>query len=92
MFRAIVGSILGLAIAAPALAASEIDTCRDTGATSEARLAACSAVIADATTAGGPKAAAHAYVGDSLAKSATTTARSWPSPRRMKPTPKTSST
>jgi Flp pilus assembly protein TadD len=68
MFRAVVGSILGLAIAAPALAASEIETCRDAGATSEARLAACSAVIADATMSGGPKAAAHAYIGDSLAR------------------------
>jgi tetratricopeptide (TPR) repeat protein len=68
MFRAIVGSILGLAVAGPALAASEIETCRDAGATSEARLAACSAVIVDATVTGGPKAAAHAYIGDSLAR------------------------
>ena len=29
MFRAIVGSIFGLAIAGPALAAAEIETCRD---------------------------------------------------------------
>ena len=68
MFRAILGSILGLAIAGPALAASEIGTCRDAGAASEARLAACSAVIADATITGGSKAAAHAYIGDSLAR------------------------
>src|SRR5258705_5560877 len=31
MFRVIVGSILGLAIAGPALAAAEIETCRDAG-------------------------------------------------------------
>jgi hypothetical protein len=65
MFRAVFGSILVLAMAGPALAAAEIETCRDAGATSEARLVACSAVIADATITGRPKAAAHAYVGDS---------------------------
>ena len=55
-------------MAGPALAAAEIETCRDAGATSEARLVACSAVIADATMSGRPKAAAHAYIGDSLAR------------------------
>ena len=45
MFRAVFGSILVLAMAGPALAAAEIETCRDAGATSEARLVACSAVI-----------------------------------------------
>ena len=68
MFRVIACSILGLAIVGPALAASEIETCRDAGATSDARLAACSAVIADTTIPGGPKAAAHAYLGDTLAR------------------------
>jgi tetratricopeptide (TPR) repeat protein len=68
MFRTIFGSILGLAIAGPALATAAIETCTDAGAASEARLAACSAVIADATITGRPKAAAHAHLGESLAK------------------------
>lgn len=68
MFAVIAGLIFGLAIAGPALAASEIETCRDNGATAEARFAACSAVIADGTIPGGPKAAAHAFIGDALAR------------------------
>ena len=59
MFRAIVGSILGLAIAGPALAAAEIETCRDAGADIRGAARGLSAVIADAKITGRPKAAAH---------------------------------
>jgi tetratricopeptide (TPR) repeat protein len=68
MWRAILGSIVGLALAGPAFAAAAIETCRDAGAAPEARLAACSQVIADATIAARLRAGAHAYIGESLSK------------------------
>jgi tetratricopeptide (TPR) repeat protein len=68
MSRAILGSILGLIMAGPALADSAIETCRDAGAAADARLAACTSVAADAAVTGASKASAHAYIGDTLAR------------------------
>ena len=57
-----------LAAAGPALAAGDIETCRNTTAEPEARLAACESVIADDKITGPSRAAAFWYRGDSLMK------------------------
>jgi tetratricopeptide (TPR) repeat protein len=68
MLRALVLSIALFGISAPALAAADIDTCRDVGAEAEARLVACSAVTLDDSVTGKPRAAAYGYIGESQAK------------------------
>lgn len=66
MLRALIVSI-GLSLAATsALAASDLDTCRDNQAEAAARLTACNAVIADAKAPARPKAFAHWYVADTF--------------------------
>ena len=57
---------LVIASAAPALAAGDIDTCRDAAAEPAARLTACESVIADDKITGKSKAAAFAVRGDAL--------------------------
>ena len=54
--------------ASPALAAGDVDTCRDAAAEPGARLAACSSVTADDTITGKPKAAAYWFIGETLHK------------------------
>jgi tetratricopeptide (TPR) repeat protein len=67
MLRVLVFAVALLA-AAPALAAGDIDTCRDLGAEPAARLAACDSVIADDGITGKSKAAAFGFRGDALNK------------------------
>lgn len=68
MLRAFIVSI-GLFLAATsALAATDLDTCRDNQAEAASRLAACNAVIADAKAPAKPKAFAHWYAADALLK------------------------
>ena len=65
MLRALLIGIVTLVAAGPALAAADIDTCRDLGADPDARLVACSAVAADDTITGKPRAAAYQVIGES---------------------------
>ena len=53
-------------IATSALAATDIETCRDNQAEAAARLMACTAVTADDKVTGKPKAFANWYIGDAL--------------------------
>jgi tetratricopeptide (TPR) repeat protein len=68
MLRAFLLSIVALLAAVPALAAGDIDTCRNTGAEATARLAACEGVIADDTITGKSRGAAFWFRGDTLIK------------------------
>ncbi|MBR1125873.1 caspase family protein [Bradyrhizobium lablabi] len=68
MLRACSLLIAPLFVATSALAATEVETCRDNQADAAIRLTACNAVIADDKAAGRPKAFAHWYVADSLLK------------------------
>jgi len=68
MLRACLLSIGLSVIATSALAATDIETCRDNQADAAARLTACNAAIADDKVTGKPKACAHWYIGDSLSK------------------------
>jgi tetratricopeptide (TPR) repeat protein len=68
MSRAILLFVVTLALGGPALAAGDIDGCRDAAAEPGARLVACSSVTADDTITGKPKAAAYWFVGDTLHK------------------------
>ncbi|SDO87484.1 tetratricopeptide repeat protein [Afipia sp. GAS231] len=68
MLRALFVAIVTLAGAGPVLAAADIDICRDPAAEAEARLVACSAVTADDTINGKPRAAAYQVIGDSFMK------------------------
>ena len=68
MLRACLLSIGLSVIATSALAATDIETCRDNQADAAARLTACNAAIADDKVIGKPKAFAHWYIGDSLSK------------------------
>ena len=58
MLRALLLVLVMLVVAGPALAAGEIDTCRDARAEPVARLAACESVIADEKITGPSRAAA----------------------------------
>src|SRR4030095_6629442 len=66
MLRACFLSVGLSVIATSALAATDIETCRDNQADAAARLVACNAAIADDKVTGKPKAFAHWYIGDSL--------------------------
>jgi tetratricopeptide (TPR) repeat protein len=66
MIRGFLLSAVTLAVAGPALAATDIETCRDNQADAAARLTACNAAVADDKVTGKPKAFAHWYIGDSL--------------------------
>jgi tetratricopeptide (TPR) repeat protein len=68
MLRGFFPLIVALAAAGPALAAGDIDTCRDAGAEPAPRLVACESVVADDKITGKSKAAAFGYVGDALNK------------------------
>src|ERR1700730_4513374 len=68
MLRALFVAIVALVGMGPVLAAADIDTCRDPAAESEARLVACSAVTADDTITGKPRAAAYQVIGDAFMK------------------------
>jgi tetratricopeptide (TPR) repeat protein len=68
MLRAFLLSIVAVVAATPALAATDIETCRDNQADAAARLTACNAAIADDKVTGRPKAFAVWYIGDSLMK------------------------
>ena len=59
MLRAFFLSSSPLSSPAPALAASDVETCRDNQADAAARLTACKAVIADDKVTGKPKAFAN---------------------------------
>ena len=63
-----VASMVALGISGPALAAGDIDTCRDAGAEPAPRLAACESVIADEAITGKSKAAAFSFRGETLIK------------------------
>jgi tetratricopeptide (TPR) repeat protein len=68
MLRAFFLSVGLWVIATSALAATDLETCRDNQADAAVRLTACTAVTADDKTTGKPKAYAHWYLGDSLIK------------------------
>ena len=68
MLRALFLPISLMLTATSALAATDVETCRDNQAEAAARLTACNAVIADDKVTGKPKAVAHWYIGDSLSK------------------------
>lgn len=68
MLRGFFLMIIALLVACPALAAGDIDTCRDNAAEAAARLAACESVIADDTITGKSRAFALWYRGDTLIK------------------------
>lgn len=68
MLRTLLIGIVTLAAAVPALAAADIDTCRDLGADPDARLVACTAVTADDKVTGKSRAAAYQVIGDSFMK------------------------
>src|SRR6185295_1303626 len=68
MLRALLLGLVMLAATAPARAAGDIDTCRNSTAEPVARLAACESVIADEKITGPSRAAAFWYRGDSLMK------------------------
>ena len=67
MLRALLLGVVMLA-AGPALAAGDVDTCRNSTAEPAARLAACESVIADDKITGPSRAAAFWFRGDSLMK------------------------
>jgi tetratricopeptide (TPR) repeat protein len=66
MLRALFLSVGLSVLATSALAATDIETCRDNQADGAARLTACNAAVADDKVTGKPKAFAHWYIGDSL--------------------------
>jgi tetratricopeptide (TPR) repeat protein len=68
MLRACSLLIASLLVATSALAATDVDTCRDNQADAAIRLTACNAVIADDKVTGRPKAFAHWYLADTLLK------------------------
>jgi tetratricopeptide (TPR) repeat protein len=68
MLRGLFPIVVALVTAGPALAAGDIDTCRDSGAEPAARLAACEAVIADDKITGKPRGSAFWMRGDALMK------------------------
>jgi len=68
MLRALLMGIVMLVAAGPALAAGDIDTCRNSTAEPAARLAACETVIADEKITGKSRAAAFWVRGDALMK------------------------
>jgi tetratricopeptide (TPR) repeat protein len=68
MLRTFFLSIGSLVFATAALAAGDVETCRDNQADATARLTACNAVIADDKITGKPKAFANWYLGDILMK------------------------
>src|SRR5262249_44536815 len=57
---------IGLSVLATSAWAGDVETCRDNQAEAAARLTACTAVVADDTVTGKPKAYANWYIGDSL--------------------------
>jgi hypothetical protein len=61
MLRGLFLSIALLGISVPALAAADVDVCRDPGAELAARQAACESVIADDKISGKPRAAASGF-------------------------------
>ena len=65
MLRACFQSAGLFVVAMPALAATEVETCRDNKVEAAVRLTACTAVAADEKVTGKPKAFANWYVGDS---------------------------
>src|SRR5215216_1841796 len=66
MLRALFLSVGLSVLATSALAATDIETCRDNQAEAADRLTACNAAVADDKITGKPKAFAHWYIGDSL--------------------------
>jgi tetratricopeptide (TPR) repeat protein len=68
MLRGLFLIVAALVAACPALAAGDIDTCRDNGAEPAARQAACESVIADDKVTGKSKAYAFWFRGDALNK------------------------
>src|SRR3977135_4168759 len=68
MLRGFFPMIVALVVTGPALAAGDIDTCRDAGAEPAPRLAACESVIADEAITGKSKAAAFSFRGETLIK------------------------
>jgi len=68
MLRGLFPIVIALVAAGPALAAGDIDTCRDNGAEPAARQVACESVIADDKVTGKPKAYAFWFRGDGLNK------------------------
>jgi|GraSoiStandDraft_4_1057263.scaffolds.fasta_scaffold21904_3 tetratricopeptide (TPR) repeat protein len=68
MLRAIVLFVGLSVIAGSALAATDLETCRDNQAEAAVRLAACTAAAADDKVTGRPKSFANWYIGDSLLK------------------------
>src|SRR4029453_1513715 len=66
MLRATFLSVGLSVLATSALAATDIETCRDNQADAAARLTACNAAGADDKVTGRPKAFANWYIGDSL--------------------------
>jgi tetratricopeptide (TPR) repeat protein len=68
MLPALLLGLVMLAAAGPALAAGDIDTCRNSTAEPVARLVACESVIADEKITGPSRAAALWYRGDSLVR------------------------
>lgn len=68
MLRACFLSVGLSLIVTSALAATDVETCRDNQADAAARLTACTAVTADDKVTGKPKAFANWYIGDSLLK------------------------
>jgi tetratricopeptide (TPR) repeat protein len=68
MLRGLFLMIVALFVAGPALAAGDIDTCRDSAAEAVARLAACESVIADDRITGKSRASAFWFRGDTLNK------------------------
>jgi tetratricopeptide (TPR) repeat protein len=68
MLRAIGLSLVLSVLAIPALAATDLETCRDNKAEAAARLTACTAAAADDNVTGRPKSFANWYIGDALLK------------------------
>src|SRR4051794_21770034 len=68
MLRAMSLSIGLLLTVTPALAATDLETCRDAQADAAARLTACTAVIADTKITGKAKSYPYLYTGDTLGK------------------------
>jgi tetratricopeptide (TPR) repeat protein len=68
MSRILTAMIAMLAMTAPALAAADLDTCRDVAADATLRLPACEAVIAEGKVSGKSIAAAYQVRGDALMK------------------------
>ena len=70
MLRALFLSIGSFLLATSALAATDIETCRDNQADAAARLTACNAAVADDKVTGKPKAFANWYIGDACSEEA----------------------